>query len=102
MLVVQQLRVLAYIDERLGPRVFVDLDDIRSHYEGELSSELRREGIPVPPLEEVREQIRLLLRERRLNAEIKAWTEELRLKADIVDLFAVPGEMPPVVRRLLP
>lgn len=99
-LVTQQLRVLRYVDERLGPRVFVDLDDIRAYYDGELVPELESRGIPLPALDEVREQIRALLRERRLNEEIDAWTQELRLAADVIDAFDRTDEaLPPLVER---
>ena len=46
----------------------------------------------------MREQIRAVLREQRLNDEIAAWTEELRRDADVVDYFDTElGELPPVV-----
>lgn len=100
-LLTRQLRVLAYIDERLGPRVFVDLDDIRAYYETELTAEMARRGADLPPLAEVREAIRRLLRERRLDQEIEAWTEKLRLAADVVDQFErSPRDLPPVVLRI--
>jgi len=100
-LVARQLRVLRYIEQRLGPRVFVDLEDIRTYYETELAAELARRNIPLPPLEKVREDIRTLLRERRLNEEIEAWTEQLRADADIVDYFdRTEEELPPLVRRI--
>ncbi len=100
-LLTRQLRILLYIEERLGPRIFVDLDDIRAYYDSELAIEMERRGIALPPLSEVRDAIRVLLRERRLNEEIAAWTEELRLAADVVDLFEHSmDELPPVVRRL--
>jgi len=35
----------------------------------------------------VREKIREVLREQRLNEEIERWTEELRREADIEDYF---------------
>lgn len=100
-LVRRQLRVLAYIEERLGPRVFIDLDDVRAYYGGELKAEMERRGEPLPPIAEVREGIRALLRERRLNEEIRAWVRELRLKADVVDyLNRPPRELPPVAERV--
>lgn len=100
-LLTRQLRVLAYIDERIGPRVFVDLDDIRAYYETALAAEMARQGLPLPPLAEVREAIRRLLRERRLNEEIEAWTEELRRAADVVDHFdRASRDLPPLVRRI--
>jgi hypothetical protein len=45
----------------------------------------------------VREQIRALLKQERLNAEIASWTEELRRQADVVDHYASQhAELPPV------
>lgn len=100
-LLTRQLRVLAYIEERLRPRVYVDLDDIRSYYDGELAAEMARRGETATPLSAVREDIRFLLTEKRLNEEIEAWTEELRLAADVVDyLGRGEEELPPVVRRI--
>lgn len=100
-LLARQLRILLYVDERLGPRVFVDLEDVRSYYELELVPRLTAEGAAVPPLEEAREQIRSLLREIRLNEEIETWTEGLRLEAEIFDYLERSEEaLPPVVRHL--
>lgn len=86
-LVARQLMVLTYVDERLGPRVFVDLDDIRAYYDEVLVPELSAEGLQAPPLQEVREDIRAVLKEERLNEEIERWTEELRRAADVEDYF---------------
>lgn len=86
-LVARQILILTYVEERLGPRVFVSIDEIRSHYQNTLEPELRASGQPVPPFEEVREQIRQLLKERRLDEEVVRWTEELRRAADVVDHF---------------
>ncbi len=96
----RQLRVLVYVEQRLGPRIFVDPEDIRSYYGGELARKAAAEGVELPPLEEIRGEIRALLREIRLNEEIEAWTEELRLAAEILDhLDRSERELPPVVRR---
>lgn len=83
----RQVMVLTYVDERLGPRVFVSLDDIREYYDSVLAPEMEATGQPLPEIESVREQIRAVLREQRLNQEIEAWTDELRLEADIEDYF---------------
>lgn len=96
-LVRRQLVVLAYVEERVGPRVFVGLDDIRAYYEAVLRPELSGRGEPLPPLEEVRERIRGVLREQRLTAEVARWTAELRLAATIEDHFErVSDELPPL------
>jgi peptidyl-prolyl cis-trans isomerase SurA len=100
----RQLEVLAFVDERLGPQVFVGLDEIATYYRNVLSPPLAKQHLPVPPLDDVREQIRNVLRQQRLTDEIDRWTEELRRKANIVDYFDKPGggPLPPVVKRLEP
>lgn len=100
-LVARQLSVLAYVEERLGPRVFVSVDDIGRYYQEELLPELRRQGAgtsEIPTLESVRESIRAVLRERRLNEEIDRWTADLRAKADVVDYLERDDRpLPPLV-----
>jgi hypothetical protein len=92
----RQLSVLAYVESRLGPRVFVAVEDIGQYYDEVLVPELRAKGETPPPVEEVREPIRALLREQRLDQEIDRWTAELRRDADVVDLLDAPDrELPP-------
>ena len=100
-LLARQLRVLAYIEERLGPRIFIGLDDVRAYYDETLAPKAEREGVALPPFEAVREEVRAILREIRLNEEIERWTAELRERADIRDYLERPArELPPVVLRL--
>lgn len=100
-LVARQLMVMTYVDEQLGPRVFLDPDDIAGYYRNVLVPEMRRRGQAAPPIEEVRDQIRTVLREQRLNEEVKKWTEDLRRRADIQVYFDQPsGPLPPVVKRI--
>lgn len=100
-LVARQLMVLTYVDEQLGPRVFVSLDDINGYYRTVLTPEMQKSGQPVPPMEEVRDQIRAVLREKRLNEALGKWTQELRQKADIQVYFDQPtGKLPPVVKKI--
>jgi len=97
-LVARQLMVYGYVEERLGARVFVSLDDISAYYHDVLAAEMQRQGKPLPPLDEVREKIRAVLREQRLLEEITRWTAELRRQADVIDYFdSVHTELPPVV-----
>ncbi len=102
LLVARQISILAYVEERLGPRVFVSVDDIRRHYDEELVPELLRRGETPPPIETVREAIRAVIRERRLNEEIDRWTARLRAAADVEEYLDSAGrggqELPPVVR----
>ncbi|HYU35450.1 MAG TPA: SurA N-terminal domain-containing protein [Thermoanaerobaculia bacterium] len=100
-LVARQLMVLAYVDEQLGPRVFVSLDDINNYYRTVLTPQMQKQGQQVPPVEDVRDQIRAVLREQRLNEAIGKWTEELRRKADVQVYFDQPaGKLPPVVKKI--
>jgi len=97
-LVARQLRVWTYFEEFLGPRIFVSLDDVRAYYDETLVPELEARGQPAPPIEKVREEIRAVLKERRLNAAITTRTEELRREADIVNYFdGSSAELPPVI-----
>jgi hypothetical protein len=100
-LVARQLEVLAYVDERLGPQVFVGFDDIATYYRNVLVPEMQRQHQPVPPLDEVREKIREVLKQQRLTQEIDRWTEELRRNAIIAVYFDQPagGPLPPVIKR---
>jgi hypothetical protein len=100
-LVARQLEVLTYVDERLGPQVFVGLDDIANYYKNVLTPEMNRQHVPTPPLDDVREKIREVLRQQRLTQELERWTEELRRKAKIAIFIDQPetASLPPVVKR---
>lgn len=100
-LLTRQLMVLIYIEERLGPRIFIRQEDIQAYYQDTLVPEMKASGSEVPALGDVREQIRLVLREQRLNDEIRQWTRELRRDADIRVMARPPeGALPPVVDRI--
>jgi parvulin-like peptidyl-prolyl isomerase len=97
-LVARQLMVVTYVDERLGPRVFVGRESIQRYYDEVLAPQLQARGVAIPDLGSVREEIRAVLREQRLNEELERWTEELRAQADIEDylddaLTALPAEV---------
>ena len=94
-LVARQLMVLTYVEERLGPRIFVAMDDITAYYDEILTPEMAAAGQELPPITEVREQIRQIVKQQRLNEEIDRWTEELRQKADIEDYSASGNDAPP-------
>jgi peptidyl-prolyl cis-trans isomerase SurA len=99
-LVARQLMVLTYVDERLGPRVFVSSDDIEAYYVDTLVPELESRQASVPDLDEVREQIREVVKQQRLDEELERWTEELRQEADIEDYFdEIASELPPEILR---
>lgn len=100
-LLAAQLATLVFVEERLGPRIFVGSEEIRRYYDDTLLPELARAGAPVPPIEQVREQIRDVLTAAKMNEEIGRWTEELRREADVIDLLDGPQRpLPPLVERL--
>lgn len=100
-LLARQVMVLIYVEERLGARVFVGLEEIQAYYDEELVPRLERNDEPVPSIREVREPIRQVLKEELLNEEIERWTEELRRDADIIDYFdREQRDLPPVVHRV--
>lgn len=86
-LVKRQLQVEEYIQERFAPLVFVSNDEIDAYYRGPWSQQRRQRGLAIPPLAEVREEIRALLRSSRLQEEIEKWTTQLRERAN-VDIYA--------------
>lgn len=86
-LVKRQLQVEAYIQERFAPLVFVTNEEIDDYYRGPWREQRRRSGLAVPPLTEVREEVRAALRLSRLQIEIDRWTSQLRARAN-VDVYA--------------
>ena len=86
-LVKRQLQVEAYIQERFAPLVFVTNEEIDDYYRGPWREQRRGRGLPVPPLSEVREEVRAALRLSRLQVEIDRWTSQLRARAN-VDVYA--------------
>ncbi|MEO8503778.1 MAG: hypothetical protein ABI609_07790 [Acidobacteriota bacterium] len=97
-LAARQLMVFSYVEERLGARVFVSLEDITTYYHDVLTPQMKRQGDNLPPLDDVREQIRSVLREQRLLREIERWTADLRRHADVIDHFdSVHSVLPTIV-----
>ena len=70
------------------PLLFISNEDIEAYYNGPWSQQRRERRLPIPPLSEVREEIRTLLRATRLQEDIENWTSRLRQQAN-VDIFAV-------------
>lgn len=100
----QQLLVLTYVDERLGANVLISSEEIKAHYDKVLTPEMRKRGLPPPPLEDVRDEIRTVIKERKLTDAMAKWTTELKAKADILVRPATGGDklvpLPPVVKKI--
>src|ERR1700681_4425362 len=86
-LVKRQLQVEAYIQERFAPMISISNDEIATYYRGAWSQQRRQRGLTIPPLTEVSEEIRTLLKSTRLQEEIEKWTAQLRARAN-VDVYA--------------
>src|SRR5712692_5890980 len=85
-LVKRQLQVEGYVQERFAPMIFVSTDEIEAYYRGDWSQQRRQRGLPIPPLADVTEEIRALLKSNRLQSEIDRWTTQLRARAN-VDIY---------------
>ena len=83
----RQLQVEAYIQERFAPLVFITTEDIEEYYRTTWVVQRRERGLSVPPLGEVREEVRSAVRSSRLQSEIDKWTAQLRARGN-VDVFA--------------
>lgn len=83
----RQLQVEAYIQERFAPLVFVTNDEIERYYRDTWTAQRRQRGLSVPPLTQVREEVRTAVRSARLETEIERWTTQLRARAT-VDVYA--------------
>jgi hypothetical protein len=86
-LVKRELQVEQYIQERFAPLIFVANEEIDAYYRGPWSQQRRERGLPIPPLADVREEIRALLKASRLQEQIDKWTTQLRARAN-VDVYA--------------
>jgi hypothetical protein len=79
------LSLQTYARERLLPQVRITDADLKAFYEGPFREEAKKKGLEtLPPLAEVVDQVRELVRERRLNEEIERWTEKLRSETRVV------------------
>ncbi len=75
----------SFVRERLSPGIKTTETELRAYYDGPFREEARAKGLAsLPPYEDVSEQIRELVRERKLNAEIERWTEQLRAETRVL------------------
>lgn len=75
----------SFVRERLSPAIKTTDAELRAYYEGPFREEARGRGLAtLPPYEDAIEQIRDLVRERKLNLEIERWTEQLRAETRVL------------------
>ncbi|MDQ6802945.1 MAG: hypothetical protein M3041_19240 [Acidobacteriota bacterium] len=82
-LIKRQLQVETYIQERFAPMIFVSTDEIETYYKTTWSQQRTARGLPIPPLAEVQDEIRALLKSTRLQREVERWTTQLRARANV-------------------
>lgn len=73
------LALESFVRERLAPGLKVAEADLRAYYDSTFRDAAKKKGLAdLPPFEDVREEIRDVVRELKLNAEIERWTAQLR------------------------
>ena len=82
-LIKRQAQVETYIQERFAPMIFVSTDEIETYYRTTWSEQRRGRGLPIPPLGQVQDEIRTLLKSTRLQQEVERWTTQLRARANV-------------------
>ncbi len=76
--------VEAYVATRFGPFARPTPREVEDAWKGELAPDLAASGKPVPDLAAVRAEVEALVRERKLDAEVRRWTAELETRASVV------------------
>jgi hypothetical protein len=79
--------VEAYVASRFGPFVRPTAPEVEKTWLEELVPKLKAAGQPVPDLSQVRSQVEVLLRERKLTAEVERWTADLAKRSEIIRYF---------------
>jgi hypothetical protein len=77
----------AYIEQRLKPRIRVTPEEIQTTYQDVVVAEMAAAGQQPPPLDEVRNHIRRLLFERKLNNEIEAWLATAAEQHEVIRFY---------------
>lgn len=72
-------RILTLIDNRLRPSARIELPEIEAYYKDTFVPALaKRSQTPAPPLTEVEGQIREILTQKRIDALLSSWLENLK------------------------
>ena len=83
-LVLRVAAVDAFIQQRLRPRISVNMDEIEAAYQQLLVDEIATSDGTVPPLAAVRDRLFQLLVERKLNDEIERWLARAMERQEIL------------------
>jgi len=82
-IVAEQLYLTKYLDSRFRAAVQVDQAAVRAYYKDEFTPQAAKMGSPVPPLGEVRGQIREILIQRGISQQAARWLDESRSRLHI-------------------
>ena len=83
-----QLRILRFIDLRFRSLAHVDRASIFNYYTDKLLPELRKQGAPEPPLNQVSDKIEKVLTEQRIDELLNSWLQTLRTQVHIQKMSA--------------
>ena len=83
-MVLRVAAVDAFIQQRLRPRISVNMDEIEAAYQQLLVDEIATSDEAVPPLSVVRDQLYQLLVERKLNEEIERWLDRAMEQQEVL------------------
>ena len=93
-MVVRQLVVERYLQDRFRPIAFADEERARQEYEKVYVPERKAAGLPVPEFEKVSDEMRERSEQRVYAEEVEKWMKELREKARIA-IYRIPVQPGP-------
>ncbi|MBI4469903.1 MAG: hypothetical protein HY650_11350 [Acidobacteria bacterium] len=82
----QRVEILRFIDFRFRAFVLVTPQEVEHYYQTHIEAEARKQGTPVPPLDQVRETIERDLADSKVATEMTAWFEDQRRRSEVVML----------------
>jgi hypothetical protein len=94
-IVEQQIYLERYLDYKFRPAIQVQDAAISRYYQEELAPPLRAQGQTLPPLDDVREQIREVLVQRGINERADTWFEETKSRLQIEIAPTLSGDRKP-------
>ncbi len=80
----RQLYYVRYLDYKFHAAAQVTSAEIQAYYQNELSPQLQKRGLVVPPLNQVNASIRQLLTQEEINKKAAQWLEEAKARLRVV------------------
>ena len=78
-----QIEIMHFVDTRLRPSADVTWKEIQSYYNEKLLPELKQRGAAPEPLSRVQAQIREILLQQKIDAQLSAWLASLRSQGGV-------------------